>query len=91
VQYIDSEVALKLVYLLLPAEVIRCLVGECNVIQSCGWRYTQKGAAMLRLGRCYSNCVPRDLCASLRWGEGFHEKLPVIAKLTLLVQLKIST
>jgi len=49
VQCIDSEVALKLLYFLLPAEVMRCLVGECNVIPNCGCRYTRKGAVMLRL------------------------------------------
>jgi hypothetical protein len=48
VQWIDSEVAWKLPYFLLPAEIMRCLVGECNVIPNCGCIYTQKGDVMLR-------------------------------------------
>ena len=48
VQCIDSEVCLKLLYLLLPAEVMSCLVGERNVISNCGCRYTHKVDVMLR-------------------------------------------
>ena len=96
VQCIDSEVALKLLYFLLPADVLRCVVGG-NVT----WFRIVGADIHRRELRCWAFKLPSKsvllkLCpagphAAVRCEEVFREKMSVIAKLTLFIQLIINT